>query len=323
VALDPATHTAYVADAGEPALALVDTAGCRADSGCATAALRAPLGGSAQAVAVNPATHTVYALVPGSPGSVTVLDASGCNARLASGCAPRATVPVGDSSFVGDLAVDAGTDTVYVDNPADATVRVIDGATCNATVTSGCEVAPAQVTVGRQIFGRLAVDPATHDVFVANTLDDTVSVIDGLACNGHEHAGCLRPAPAVPAGAGPAAVAVAGDHTVYVADNGAGTVSFFRFVAPGRPSGLVARRHGGGVELSWRAPDDGRLPIVYHVVPSPACPDCHGLDTPATSGLPATIVTGLRPGRSYTFRVRGEDAAGEGPLSLPSDAVTP
>ena len=46
------------------------------------------------------------------------------------------------------LAVDQATDTIYVTSQNSDTVSVIDGATCNSQVTSGCTQTPPQVPVG-------------------------------------------------------------------------------------------------------------------------------------------------------------------------------
>ena len=59
------------------------------------------------------------------------------------------------------------------------------------------------------------------------------------------------------------------------------------------------------------------------MIASPACPDCSGLSTPPTSGSPYTTITGLTSGEPYTFTVQATDAAGTGPVSAPSNAVTP
>jgi hypothetical protein len=181
---------------------------------------------------------------------------------------------------------------------------VINGATCNGKVTSGCDQTPAHVDVGRQGFGFVAVDRATDLVYVSNYLDDTVSVINGATCNGTVTSGCHQSPPTIPAGGSPAGLVVNhADHTVYAADNGFGAVSFFHFRAPGTPTRVTATASRGDVELTWQAPADGGLPILYRVIPSPACPTCHGLSTPPTSGEPFTTITG--PHRGPALHVHG------------------
>ena len=179
--------------------------------------------------------------------------------------------------------------------------------------------------VGRQFYGFAAVDPATDLVYVSNSLDDTVSIIDGAACNATDRSRCDRVSPAVPAGPGPNGLAVSQpDHTLYIADSGGGPVSFFDFEAPGRPTGIAATRTDrGNARIAWQPPRHGGLPIIYHVIPSPACPTCRGLDTPSTSGLPLTTITGLTPRQAYSFKVQATDAAGTGPASAPSNSIRP
>ena len=41
-------------------------------------------------------------------------------------------------------------------------------------------------------------DPATDTVYVTNNTDNTVSVLNGAACDATHHAGCRHPAPSVP-----------------------------------------------------------------------------------------------------------------------------
>jgi hypothetical protein len=180
------------------------------------------------------------------------------------------------------------------------------------------------VAVGNQSFGGIAVDPASDLVYATNGLDDTVSIIKGATCNATQTSGCDQTPPTVPGGGGPSSAAVnPADGTVYVIDSGAATTTFFHFLVPRQPTNVIGRAGKRSATLNWQAPYDGGLPIIYHVIPSPACPACSGLTTPSTSGVTATVVTGLTRGKAYTFAVSATDAAGTGLASAPSNAVTP
>ena len=327
VAIDPATHTAYVANNDLGTVSVLDSSTCNATdtAGCGPATGTVSLGQFPSSIAVDQATDTIYTLNPGGPATVSVIDGATCNASKTSGCANAPpTITVGNGGGLQAIAVNDATDTVYVTNTGNDTVSVIDGSTCNASVTSGCGQTPPAVPIGHQNYGGLAVDPARDLIYVTNTLDDTVSVIDGATCNAADTTGCAGTPTTVPAGSNPATLAVNPvDGTVYVTDNGGGTASFFRFITPDQPAGLKATRSGNTIQLSWNRAYDGGLPIIYRVVPSPPCPRCGGLSTPSTSGLPFTTITGLTPGTTYTFRVRGVDAAGAGPLSAASNPVGP
>jgi YVTN family beta-propeller protein len=327
LAMDQATHTLYVANFGGTTVSVINAAACNAQhtTGCGQTPPRVALGHSPFSVAIDQATDTIYALNLGTPSTVSVINGATCNGTVTSGCRQTPpTVTVGNASTLEGLAVNQATDTVYVVNTGDDTVSVINGATCNATITSGCGQTPPHVNVGRQGFGFAAVDAATGLVYVSDGLDDTVSVINGNTCNGKISFGCRRTPPAVPVGANPAGLAVhLATHTLYADDNGSATVSFFRFQPPQRPTGVTAATDDGNVQLRWRRTYDGGLPIIYHVIPTPACPACHGLNTPSTSGQPFTTITGLTSGKTYTFKIKATDAAGAGPASAPSNPVTP
>jgi len=198
----------------------------------------APAGNGPSLLAMNPATHTIYVANgnnddgPSAGGdTVSVIDARHCNAQDISRCeGPWPTVTVGNGTandLPSGVAVDAKTDTVYVANVGANTVSVFNGATCNATVTSGCGQKPTEVPVGLQPI-TLVADPASHTVYVANYgapalggspgNSTTVSMIDSATCNATDLAGCpATPPPTVDVKAAPNYVAVdQATHTVYV-----------------------------------------------------------------------------------------------------------
>jgi DNA-binding beta-propeller fold protein YncE len=127
--------------------------------------------------------------------------------------------------------VDPTTDTIYTDNSrphGSGYVSVIDGRHCNAADTSGCAAQTAKNTptikVGRYPIG-IAIDPATHTLYVTNGGDHTVSVIDTRHCHAGDTTGCRAQSPpavsipAIPNTFGPIAIAVDdGTHTAYVTD---------------------------------------------------------------------------------------------------------
>jgi len=223
VAVDQATHTAYVGNGNDGTVSVINTATCNTfvSFGCGktppTVTLsRSPSSGQVDA-AVDQATDTVY-VVSLSTNTVSVIDGKTCNATVTSGCGNiPPTVAVG--SGPDGLAVDQATDTVYVANVNDNTVSVIDGATCNATVTTGCGQTPATVAVGVQP-GVPAVDQATDTVYVPDSNNGglgMVSVIDGRTCNATVRTGCDQGPPAIPVRFSPLAAAVdQATDTVYV-----------------------------------------------------------------------------------------------------------
>ena len=182
-----------------------------------------PVATGPDGVAVDRATNTIYVATGNnadgsSPGgdTVSVIDGRHCQASAVSRCrGPWPTVKVGN--LPGAVTIDQATDTVYVTNVGDNTVSVIDGATCNALVSSGCGQTTATVPVGGTPIGIFA-DHGNHTVYVANFGDDTVSMINSATCNGTRLAGCPgQPPPTVAVGGGPGDIDVnASTHSVYV-----------------------------------------------------------------------------------------------------------
>ena len=233
---------------------MLDTRTCNAQpSGCTVVGTLQVTAGSPTAIAVNSATGTVYVGTATSAGSnvVSVFNGATCNASTTTGCsqAPAlmtvgatdgcsfVAVAVNEASntiyatnteqcsvpFLGDkvyvyngatlrrhqhdrvrrrpghhhrrvqpqaIAVDQATNTVYAPLLADGehagNVAVINGATCNGSNTSGCGQTPSLTPAG---FGPVsaAVDPITHNVYVTNIEDTSVSVDRRQPLQRHRH----------------------------------------------------------------------------------------------------------------------------------------
>jgi DNA-binding beta-propeller fold protein YncE len=115
-----------------------------------------------------------------------------------------------------------------VANYADHTVSVINGATCNASMISGCGQQPPAMNTGISPKRGVAVDQATGAVFVDSYYADAVDVFNGSSCNSTVTSGCDQQPVVVPAGGQPVSVVVdPATDTVYAADNADGLLSFF------------------------------------------------------------------------------------------------
>jgi DNA-binding beta-propeller fold protein YncE len=230
-AIDEATHTLYASnEATAGAVMMINTATCNAThtAGCAATPAKMPLGAFPNIPVLNPATHTVYVSYGPTSSQLAVINAATCNAAHTAGCArPAAVGSIGPGTF--NLAVSVATDTVYgttTDPNANGdaighTISVLNGATCNATDTSGCAHPAAQVRVGLGPFG-IAVSDATHTVYVSifanGDLPGTVWVLNGATCKGTDVAGCGRVA-VMSTGRSPLQLALdPGARTLYAVD---------------------------------------------------------------------------------------------------------
>lgn len=119
-----------------------------------------PLGQSPTSVAVNPKTNLLYAACQ-SPSSLKVIDGATNSVT--------ATIPLNLNFFPPEgIAVNPTTNRIYVDDYVHG-VWVLDGAT-NAIVTN------ILLPTGA---AKIAVNPVTNMVYVGNSVDRTISVIDG------------------------------------------------------------------------------------------------------------------------------------------------
>lgn len=358
LAVDEGSGTLYVASSSQDDVAVLSTASCgpTSTSGCASLAF-APVGKAPDGIAVDEPSNTVY-VANGRSGTISVLDGSTCDAETESACAPVATGNV--ASGPDGIAVDENTDTVYVagqtssanggEDYSDAEVStglvsVIDGTLCDAVRTTHCSPV-ANAAVGTTPDG-VAVDEGTNTIYVTNTKDTggpDVSVIDGFTCDGSVRTGCLATW-SIPVGAAPTGIAVlptaAGvPGSVYVADSGAAALSVFG--DPGKVTGVTAAPAGPGTaSVRWNRAPGLDLPVstlgagatpgefTYRVVPEPRCPTCTGTEVTQPVGAKGalvpdlgTLVTGLRPGVRYRFRVYATNEAGPGPSSASSAGIT-
>ena len=92
---------------------------------------------------------------------------------------------------------------------------------------------------------------------------------------------------------------------------------------PGAPGTPTATAGLGSATVKWTAPTTGSKPTSYTVVPYVA--GVAQTTKTVTGNPPATetTVSGLKAGTSYTFKVKAANAAGTGPESAASNAVTP
>jgi DNA-binding beta-propeller fold protein YncE len=171
MAHDPGTHTLYTVNQGA-SVSVVNTAHCNAKvrTGCGqrVGAIALPAGSSPQSIDLDATTNTLY-VADTVKNVISVINAATCNATDLSGCSQTPAL-VQDPSGPLYVAVNSATDTVYITNPQLAgndTVSVLDGATCNAQVTSGCGQALTTVHVGLSP-SAIAIDQVSDTVYVAN-----------------------------------------------------------------------------------------------------------------------------------------------------------
>ena len=239
IAVDQAAHTAYTANNTDSTVSVINTAFCngRRHSGCGQRTSAVPVGFRPWALTIDQALQTVF-VINNQDDTMSAINSLTCDAAHRAGCGHRpATSQVGKGPQA--VITDPATGTLYAANFTDNTVSVINPARCNAARTGGCRHPAPTAEVGAGPDG-LAVDRATSTVYVANSGNDTVSVINTATCNARRGTGCARPAATIHAGPGPAGIAVdQATGTIYVADAGGNTVSVINAAT------CNARRHTG------------------------------------------------------------------------------
>jgi DNA-binding beta-propeller fold protein YncE len=246
VAVDPATHTVYVAtltSSGPDLVSVFNGGTCNASEtgGCNQAPAVLAVGSSGGAsgnsilkLAFNQATNTIYAsnvfnTGPFSPppflgDSIYVIDGAICDAANTTGCDQTpATVSTGTNTNPWGIAVDEATNTIYTANIADGerpgTASVINGHTCNGQDTSGCNQVPTTISAGFGSVG-VAIDRTTHNVYIVNNEDTSVSVIGGATCSSQNTTECDQTPTKLAVGDYPSSIAIDPSvATAYVQDS--------------------------------------------------------------------------------------------------------
>jgi DNA-binding beta-propeller fold protein YncE len=218
IAVDQQTDTIYVTNRLDSTVSVIDGGTCNAhdSAGCGQSPPTTSVGRCPKGAVADRARHTLY-VVNGCDNTVSVINTAVCNAHTISGCGQAwPTIAVGNSPLA--AALDPVTGTLYVGNLPDRTVSVINAASCNAQVASGCSQSPPTVQV-QDSPRSLAIDERTNTIYVANTgseffdtgyanVTSSVSMIDGSACNGHNTTGCGRTPSSYPVGGFPWGIAV-------------------------------------------------------------------------------------------------------------------
>jgi putative cell wall-binding protein len=169
----------------------------------------------------------------------------------------------------------------------------------------------------------IALDQNSGDLYIADTLSNTIRFVDATSHNistlaGDGNEGYADGAPASAEFNLPRGVALAGGN-LYITDFENSVVRRLGPAPPGKPKNVAATAGNSSAHVSWDAPDfDGGSPITgYTVTGDPG-------GTTVTVGGDATSadVNGLTNGTSYTFTVTAANAIGTGPSSDPSNAIT-
>ncbi|MGA8415337.1 MAG: YncE family protein [Candidatus Dormiibacterota bacterium] len=224
VSVDPATNTIYATNLNLPEIDVIKGATCDAKhvAGCAPVAEIPMVSPDDLMGAIDDADHTLY--VSDRSGIVVAVNIATCNAAHTAGCAaPAATITVGPGPL--PPALNPATQSLYVPFGTNSNeLAVMNAATCNAEVTSGCGQTPSVVAISENT-AAVAVSVKQDTIYATNVGNpfasgDTVDVVNGATCNGTDHSGCGSLAATLTVGAGPFGVGVDdATNTVYVANN--------------------------------------------------------------------------------------------------------
>ena len=201
LAVDPATHTAYVANgfnnngpnAGGNTVSVIDTRRCDAQdvSRCSGPWPTITVGNLPSGIAIDEKTDTVYVTNFGD-GTVSVFNGATCNGEHPSGCGVTpVAVPLTPGSQPIAPFADPANHTVYIANANGQDVSMLDSATCNASDLPACLTTPVQTVNVGSTSDDVDVDQASHTVYVTMFLTlNGWSVFDANTCNAINQSGC-------------------------------------------------------------------------------------------------------------------------------------
>jgi DNA-binding beta-propeller fold protein YncE len=299
---NPDTHSLYVVNNGENTVSIIDTAQCnqRHPGGCNQKWPAFKVKWLPRFFGINRATNTIYLSLFGTD-TLAVINGATCNSSTTAGCLSSASTAVGSGPQ--QIAVDEATNTIYVVNQTDGTMSVVDGSHCNANDSSGCAQSWPVANVGAGPQG-LTFNPSGNTVYITNTDDNTVSVIDTTHCNAMDGSGCV-PVATFPVGPGPRAAGVVLDtHTLFVANrddltvsvidaatcNGSDTSGCPQVAPPAIVVGAFPETGGGYDILGRSVTVDQQKQLVF--LPVPADADVVWLDGNTCT---ASDLSGCRP----------------------------
>jgi DNA-binding beta-propeller fold protein YncE len=319
LAVDAPAHTVYALAHKDDAVLVIDTDVCSGAhrSGCATLVPREiHTGADPESISLDPRTHTLYTANE-VDNTVSVIDASRCNARVTWGC--RTSPPAAAVPGAGGIAVDPSVHTAYVTSDPNF-VAMIDTWSCNAHQTTGCRRPASTVTIGDHPQA-VALDDRTHTAYVAGIAADgtgSVSVLDTRTCNAHRSGCAVTAALRVSAGA-PTDIAVnALTDTIYVGtatSTGSNVISVFNgatcnagtTTGCGKPPALMAVGATDGCSFVAVAVDEAsntiyatnteqcQVPFLGDKVYVYDGATCQAANTTGCGHAPATITAGFNP----------------------------
>jgi YVTN family beta-propeller protein len=202
LAINPQTNKLYVVASDADKIYVIDGSTKKVISNIT-------VGSIPNAISINSITNTIY-VASQEADKIYVIDGSTNNVIFNITAGPAvADIAIDNNEFGGSGSL------IYVTNSGSNTVSVIDGAT-NKNISEPIEV-------GNSPFG-VTVDPITNKLYVANILDNTISVIDYVTYVDHTY--IARVIDNVTVGIFPTAVAAdSNSGRVYVTNSGNNTVS--------------------------------------------------------------------------------------------------